>query len=178
MTSLIKDEWNSPDGSVRLILGDCLQVLPTLSGIDCIVTDPPYGIGNDGFRDSLPNTKGNVNSDRIIGDDSLNAVRGLFAWLPCEMPTVVWGANNWPELLPHKGRWLCWDKRLSVNADRMLGSAFELAWTSRKSGFDSMIRCLHGGVVNADKGRRKHPTQKPIAVIVASLQFIGCTMAG
>ena len=44
MTNPIQDEWQSDDGSVRLILGNCLQVLPTLSGIDCVVTDPPYGL--------------------------------------------------------------------------------------------------------------------------------------
>lgn len=43
----------------------------------------------------------------------------------------------------------------------MLGSAFELAWMSRVSGFDRMVRKLHGGVVNADGGKRVHPTQKP-----------------
>jgi len=30
---------------VRVIEGDCLAVLPTLSGIDCVITDPPYGVG-------------------------------------------------------------------------------------------------------------------------------------
>jgi len=29
---------------VTLILGDCLEVLPTLTGIDSVVTDPPYGV--------------------------------------------------------------------------------------------------------------------------------------
>lgn len=29
-------------GDARLILGDCLEVLPTLDGIDCVVTSPPY----------------------------------------------------------------------------------------------------------------------------------------
>lgn len=42
MSNPIKDEWQSDDGSVRLILGDCLEVLPILSGIDAVVTDPPY----------------------------------------------------------------------------------------------------------------------------------------
>jgi DNA modification methylase len=28
-----------------LILGDCREILPTLSGVDAVVTDPPYGIG-------------------------------------------------------------------------------------------------------------------------------------
>ena len=27
---------------VTLHLGDCLEILPTLDGVDCVVTDPPY----------------------------------------------------------------------------------------------------------------------------------------
>lgn len=30
--------------SVDLRLGDCLDILPTLTGIDAVVTDPPYGL--------------------------------------------------------------------------------------------------------------------------------------
>ena len=39
--------WQTADGSVRLWLGDCLEVLPTLPehSVDAVVTDPPYGIG-------------------------------------------------------------------------------------------------------------------------------------
>jgi len=33
-------------GDCRLILGDCLDVLPTLGKVDAVVTDPPYGISN------------------------------------------------------------------------------------------------------------------------------------
>jgi len=32
-------------GQCRLICGDAREVLPTLEGIDAIVTDPPYGLG-------------------------------------------------------------------------------------------------------------------------------------
>lgn len=47
----IKDEWRSDDGSVRLILGDALEVLPDLTtgGVDAVVTDPPYSSGGQ-FR--------------------------------------------------------------------------------------------------------------------------------
>ncbi len=36
--------WQSPDGTIRLICGDCLEVLPTLEAgsVDAVVTDPPY----------------------------------------------------------------------------------------------------------------------------------------
>lgn len=34
-------------GDATLYLGDCLEILPTLTGIDAVVTDPPYGIGKD-----------------------------------------------------------------------------------------------------------------------------------
>jgi len=37
-------EWTSEDGRVRLINGDCLDVLPTLGRVDACVTDPPYGL--------------------------------------------------------------------------------------------------------------------------------------
>ena len=34
-------------GEARLILGDALEVLPTLSPVDFIFTDPPYGHNNN-----------------------------------------------------------------------------------------------------------------------------------
>ena len=30
---------------VTLYCGDCLDILPTLEGVDAVITDPPYGIG-------------------------------------------------------------------------------------------------------------------------------------
>lgn len=40
-----RDEILGPDGQVRLICGDCREVLPTLGRVDACVTDPPYGTG-------------------------------------------------------------------------------------------------------------------------------------
>ena len=31
-------------GGQRLILGDCLAVMPLLGKVDAVVTDPPYGL--------------------------------------------------------------------------------------------------------------------------------------
>lgn len=47
-------------GPCTLIRGDCLEVLPTLRGVDAVVTDPPYGVNfkygshddtRDGYED-------------------------------------------------------------------------------------------------------------------------------
>ena len=142
--------------------GDCREILPTLGTFDLLLTDPPYGIDAEKFRASLPNTMGDNRVEAIAGDSDVEAARWIMTQISDAQNAVVWGANNFPELLPHKGRWLCWDKRITEAADRMLGSAFELAWTNKRSGFDKMYRVLHGGVVNADGGKRFHPTQKPI----------------
>jgi len=44
---MIRDEWQSDDGAIRLILGDALEVLPGLEAgsVGCVLTDPPYSSG-------------------------------------------------------------------------------------------------------------------------------------
>jgi DNA modification methylase len=37
--------WQSDCGTISLYWADCLDVLPHLSGVDAVVTDPPYGVG-------------------------------------------------------------------------------------------------------------------------------------
>lgn len=160
-------------GGIQIFHGDCREILPQLdvASVDLVLTDPPYGINNSEFRNSLPDTKGSVDIRPITGDDS----EAMAIWLMdavSSLPMVVWGANNWPYLLPHRGRWICWDKRCDERADKMLGSPFELAWENKLTGFGQMIRLQHGGVVNADHKRfcRSHPTQKPVGLFMAILR--------
>ena len=134
---------------------DCLDVLPKIpeKSIDLVLTDPPYGIDWAGSNastrkwESLTNDNGRLDIRPILN-------------MTCDV--VSFGANCYPEQLPHRGRWICWDKRVDPKADAMLGSPFELAWTNKTSGFDKIYRIMHGGVVNSDGGKRVHPTQKPI----------------
>lgn len=146
-------------GNATLYLGDCREILPTLPKVDAVVTDPPYGI------DYLASQPGAVEHERIRNDD---AGLDLDCVLRFNGAVLSWGANCYPSQLPHRGRWVCWDKRGGIEkADRMLGSPFELAWTNKTSGYNHMIRLLHGGVVNNDSAneRRLHPTQKPVRLM-------------
>ena len=45
MSAIIKEERI---GGQRLILGDCLKVMPTLGRFDAVVTDPPYELSDSG----------------------------------------------------------------------------------------------------------------------------------
>jgi len=145
-------EEGQPD--IKLYLGDCAEIIPLLEKVDLIITDPPYGINYQ--SQDRPNE---INYEKIYGDDCEKELSWL---LNRKEVMVIFGANNFYQQLPHKGIWLCWDKRLSEKADKMLGSAFELAWCNRATGYFKMYRVLHGGVVNADGGSRYHPTQKPV----------------
>lgn len=146
-------------GSATLYLGDCRDILPTLGKVDAVVTDPPYGIA---YKSTLTNL-GAQEFDDIANDKGEIDLRSILTFADS---VLAFGANCFPDQLPHRGRWLCWDKRtIDGAADKMLGSPFELAWASKTSGYDKIVRVLHGGVVNADGGKRQHPTQKPIAVM-------------
>jgi len=149
-------------GDATLYLGDCMDVLPTLGKVDAVITDPPYGIE---YQTNLTPGKYEI----LAGDDGK---LDLTLILNMDCPVLAFGANCYPDQLPHRGRWLCWDKRTVDGAcDAMLGSPFELAWANKNSGFDKIVRVLHGGVVNSDGGKREHPTQKPIRLMVACIQW-------
>ena len=156
-------------GDATLYLGDCRDILPTLGKVDAVVTDPPYGIA---YSTKGLQSAGAQQFKPIEGDETELSFDHIFG-LAC--PKIIFGANNFPHQLPHRGRWICWDKRGgNVTADRAFGSPFELAWEDRTSGHYRMIRIMHGGYVNAD-GRgiaRVHPTQKPIALMSRCVGFM------
>ena len=41
-------------GNATLYLGDCREILPTLSLVDAVITDPPYGTTNCGWDQIIP----------------------------------------------------------------------------------------------------------------------------
>jgi len=152
----------------KLYHGDSLEIMPGLEPVDLVLTDPPYGIDYRGCNESKRKGLGVIHNG-IIGDDKLMDLKFI---LNMDCDVVSFGANKYPEQLPHRGRWICWDKRVLEVSDKMFGVPFELAWTNAISGLDVMIRVMHGGVVNSDSGKRLHPTQKPTALMVRILNEI------
>ena len=154
-------------GDCRLILGDCLEVLPTLGGGMAVVSDPPYGIafahgGNDnsgigGGRYATRFAKVDIHGD----DRPFDPVHLLAAGTPC----ILWGANHFANRLPASSGWLIWDKRAASGHSNDFADC-ELAWTSIdmvarvfRHHWDGMMKASERGIP------RVHPTQKPIAVM-------------
>jgi DNA modification methylase len=112
-------------GGQRLILGDCLQVMPMLGRFDAVVTDPPYGIGfpyntHDDSAENLQRlidvvvplarqkagrvviTPGNTNVFKYPAADWIGAwtwdtttARGFWGWAQWQ-PILLYGEDVWP----------------------------------------------------------------------------------
>lgn len=143
-------------GDATLYLGDCREVLPTLGRVDCVVTDPPYGI--KAARDR--NSQKHGWTDFHIGgwDDARpppELLRAIVAAAPDEC--VLWGGNYFTDVCAPGTKWLIWDKGQS---EFSLADA-ELAWCSWKGA----IRRIHYSRSAALQDGKVHQTQKPVAVM-------------
>lgn len=156
---------------ITIYHGDCREVLPSLGGIDLLLTDPPYGLGaarrkTMGFGDNRgKNGLGGANpSKRDYGDSAWDDVRAddgmIEQCMRASRNQIIWGGNYF-KLPPTKGI-LVWDK-LRGDTDFADG---EIAWTS----FDRALRIFryrwNGFLVDPNsKDVRLHPTQKPLALM-------------
>lgn len=155
-------------GSATLYLGDCRNILPSLDGIDAVVTDPPYGInyryhgGGQGAGGPWLAEK----SEAIIGDDKTFDPRPWLAY-----HCVLFGADYYFEHLPPSGTWHTWDKRRNVCPPRAQ-SDIELIWCSKPGPKRVCYHMWDGMVRDSEVGApREHPTQKPIAVMQWCIQL-------
>jgi len=103
----------------------------------------------------------------VIGDDKPFDPQHL---LDLDVPTILFGANNFSSKLPDMSKWIVWHKKPSLDAPPNGFSDCELAWTNFKG---KAVLCYHhtwSGMVR--QGERKlelkervHPTQKPVGLL-------------
>ena len=150
-------------GNCRLLLGDCLEILPLLGKVDAVVTDPPYGIGKDGQKKTTGGHGGRKGYE-FKGWDTQRPPEEYFSTIIMHSATqIIWGGNYFADMLPARGRWLVWDKGQRINQ-----SDCELAYTSQ----DGALRIFELNRVALLTDGAQHPTQKPIELMNWCLDFI------
>jgi DNA modification methylase len=145
--------------SATLYLGCCLEIAPTLQGVDAVISDPPYGIGYcKGSGGKGKHNRRNI--EKIQGDDK---PFDPAVWMEYEN-VLLWGADHYAQRLP-RGRWLVWDKLNGLPSFDSF-SDIEVAWHNR-TGAARIYHYMWKGICQqGDKeGGRVHPTQKPVPLM-------------
>ena len=149
------------NAGVTLYCGDCLQIMPELTGIDAVVTDPPYGISIASEHLGAGRTTGIASTPMLYGDwDTCRAsAEAINEILRVSNNQIIWGGNYYADLLPPSMGWLVWWKREGLPTRTY--SDIELAWTSCNKAARLLSLRWDGFIRETPEPRCGHPTQKP-----------------
>ncbi len=154
-------------GDATLYLGDCLEIISKIPKVDAVITDPPYGIGENSkkvaSRQRKAGGKSNALADqRDYGDfdwDHAPPTTDLIASIRAASDWQAFFGGNYFEL-PPTSCWLVWDK---LNGDNDFADC-ELAWTNWPKAV-RRIQWRWNGMIRQGGEDRYHPTQKPLTVM-------------
>lgn len=160
---------------ITLFLADCRDVLPWIArhyDIDLLLADPPYG-----ERAFNRYRTGGTRSHATGANDAMHCEGNDQPFDPMHLlalqaPSILWGANYYAEKLPPSPSWFVWDKRDGTSPDD--NADCELAWTNL-GGPARIYRHLWRGMIKgSERGeKRKHPNQKPAALMRWCIQRAG-----
>jgi DNA modification methylase len=151
--------YEEPD--IVLLHGDCLEILPLFEpkSFDLVLTDPPYGIGEDGGK---ARTRGQkyANHEKMNWDKSTPNIEVFDEMFRISNNQMIFGGNYFTDkgLKPSMG-WIYWDKRMGGDF-----SDGELIYTS----FDKALKSI---TIPQNSVNRQHPTQKPVELIKWCVEF-------
>jgi len=152
-------------GDCRLLLGDCLEILPTLGKVDAVVTDPPFGMA---FRSNYRA----VRHEAIANDKDADCL----AWA-CQIPVA------------HSRYVFCrWDNLVDIPKPKSLVTWVKNNWSmgdlDHEHGRQTEVCAFYPGpehdfpkgrpsdVIRAPRtGNEHHPTEKPVQLMQAIVEW-------
>jgi DNA modification methylase len=157
-------------GDATLYLGDCRDILPTLSGVDAVVSDPPYGMAWDtdstrfsgGKSGKIARARGDGRKDwgEIKGDAGPFDPSPWLGFKHC----IMWGSNHYAQRLP-VGATLVWVKKHPGLFGSFLSDC-EIGWKKGGHGvFAHYEQFPPPSRMAENDGTVAHPTQKPIGLM-------------
>jgi len=98
---------------VKLYLGDCLEILPTLAdnSVDAVITDPPYGIGIAEWDNEMP--------PQVFLDECMRISRGPIIWFGAA--TMILRFSDYE---PEPERILIWSPKFTLSKVAKNGFAY------------------------------------------------------
>lgn len=162
-------------GDHRLICGDCtdVKIIDKLMGdkkADLLLTDPPYGINAD---KGIKTTYGTCakNEYGYKGDwDKATIEKDVFDYFRCiTAHQIIFGANYFTDKLPVGTHWIIWDKVGDIKFNNPFSDC-ELAWSNFEKVITKKYTKIQQGFVSEEKGKRVHPTQKPVDLLADLLK--------
>jgi len=146
---------------VKLLLGDCLELMKDIPKVGAVITDPPYGINHDNNYHRFSGNISNQNSFKKIKNDNKPFDPDQFL----KYKTVfMFGYNCFSNKLP-MGSLEIWIKKMPDKFGTIMSDG-EIGWCNRGHGvyfipheWDGFMRASERGIA------RQHPTQKPIVVM-------------
>jgi len=167
---------------VALWRGDCLDVLPHLTGIDAVITDPPYGIAY-ATNFAVGGVGASWRGDRIANDDDTAARDAVLSF--ARSVGIPWACfGSWKVGKPPAIRGvLIWDKGPASGMGD-LSFPWKGSWEEIYVGGPGWSGYRDEGVLKGhlvetreSKGRT-HPTEKPVSLLRAIIRKLpaGCTV--
>mgnify|MGYP001562625825 CR=1 FL=1 len=142
----------------KVIQGDCLEIMKQMPDkcVDLVLTDPPYGIGEDErSADEVGRLSWKVENRWDLTIPSKEVFTEI---MRVSKNQIIWGGNYFIENgLKNSRCWLSWYKMQEFS-----GADMELAWTS----FDMSSKTFKMSRVEFHgKEKKQHPTQKPLELM-------------
>lgn len=152
-------------GDARLILGDCLEILPTLGALEVVLTDPPYGMS---FRSNYRAVK----HAEIANDAATDHLAWACGLKPRHSAYVFCRWDNIADV-PRPRSFVTWIKNNWSMGDLEHEHARQTEGALFYPGPDHFFpRGRPSDVVYAPRtGNEHHPTEKPVSLLTQVVEW-------